>query len=94
MTGGLGCQVACEPTVCFAAMRAGGILRCIGKSVASMLREMILPLSPSEATSGPLHIWSPVLGSSVGREMRRQEVTGQGPGGGYKDVERSGVSLL
>lgn len=80
--------------MCLAATRASNILRCIGKSVASMSREMILPLSPREATSRPLHIWSPVLGSSVGREMRRQGVTGQGPGGDYKDDERSGVSLL
>jgi len=60
-----------------AAKKADSTLGCIRRSVASRLREEILPLSTGEVTPRVLH---PVLGSTV---KDRYADTGEGPPKGH-----------
>ncbi|GAB0185743.1 mitochondrial enolase superfamily member 1 [Grus japonensis] len=72
------------------AKKANGVLGCPKKSMASMLREVILSVYSAlvKATSG---ISCPVLGSPA---QERQGTTGKSPAEGYKDDEGTGASLI
>jgi len=68
------------------AKKANGILRCIKKSVASRLRNVILLFCSGETTSGTL---CPVLCSPV---QERQGTVGERQALGHQDDEKPGAS--